>query len=263
MPSRDMPDNAYEHVIRANLFSMMNDYRLRRFVLCGRKGGGWGLHPRREPGIYDEMPWVPCGQSRLPFPVAIECPTSTDAEYLFHGLQLVASSWTADCSIAEVLLKIDKSAFLEEVAISIDTKIRFFLVVIVGKSAGIYLSRTLARASLNQVKEKQKYRDLVIYSTFMDALKGLLTGGKHDGGKLLNSREVPAEWPATGRPQDETNTASRTEAKGLAENLNLPENPVLGENTTQSELKQDEAFEDESFSALDEQIRALDWNEGI
>ncbi|KAJ7576250.1 hypothetical protein C8J56DRAFT_1062369 [Mycena floridula] len=246
---------------------MMNDYRLQHFVLFGRKGGGWGLHPRREPGIYDEMAWVPCGQSRLPFPVAIKCPTSTNAEYLFHGLQLVASSWTADCSIAEVLLKVDKSAFLEEVAISIDTKIRFFLVVIVGK--------TLARASLNQVKEKQKYRDLIIYSTFMDALKGLLTGGKHLRSKLLNSHEVPAKWPATGRPQDETNVGSRTEAKGLAENS------VLGENTSplqscsscsavmlmfpidQSKLKQDEAFEDESFSALDKQIQALDWNEGI
>ncbi|KAJ7574368.1 hypothetical protein C8J56DRAFT_1125779 [Mycena floridula] len=206
---------------------MSNAHCKLTYVLAGRKNQTWGIESPRGTGVYNEMPWIPGGAGRLPFPLAIECPTSTDAEYLHHALQPIANKWDIRQSMHDLLEKLDSCPAVKEVTASIDSKIRFFLVVLVGKKPGIYLSRSLAQASLTRPDKERKYRDLIIYTSFNDALKSLITGGRHQEGKCFRGYEVPATWPAAGRDQ--------TAVKGYNE--------------------------EEEFAVLDDIIRSLDWEE--
>ncbi|KAJ7584898.1 hypothetical protein C8J56DRAFT_1053295 [Mycena floridula] len=135
-------------------------HRHHRFVLCGRQGKEWGINPSRGSGIYTEMPWIPCGHQRMPFPVAIECPTSIEAESLHAVLQPMANYWNVNHKTSALLDQLDKGLRLHQVSATIDSKVWLFLVVVLRKNAGIYIMGSMNKPMIPQPGPEPKAQEV-------------------------------------------------------------------------------------------------------
>ncbi|KAJ7585727.1 hypothetical protein C8J56DRAFT_1053030 [Mycena floridula] len=164
-----------------------------RFVLAGRQGLTWG-NPPLASGCYSEMPWTPNGRRSVPFPVTLECLNRFQAWQAHEVLQILAEAWVLKPDLTALLDGLSRNPKLIQLALAMDHTSGYFLVVLLGRIRGIYLSRRQASKSLAGSSSKV-FRDVAIYTSFLDALKGLFTFGDHKGGLLFRGHELPKNLP--------------------------------------------------------------------
>ncbi|KAJ7582426.1 hypothetical protein C8J56DRAFT_1055484 [Mycena floridula] len=160
-----------------------------------------------------------------------------EVDSIHAALQPMANYWRITHKTSALLERVDKDLRLREASTAIDSKVRFFLVVILGKSAGIFMSQMLARTSLNQISEKSHFCNLIIYSSFKDALKGMLTGSDHDPGKLFRGVQVPDTWPGCLRGKTSVRPKA-PEAKGLQADKTKGNEPQESDHDNESQKRQ-------------------------
>ncbi|KAJ7589332.1 hypothetical protein C8J56DRAFT_1075861 [Mycena floridula] len=127
---------------------------------------------------------------RLPFPIALECGTGQQAFEAKKILQLLAEDWNNKPDLSVFLQALPHNVQLKELAISMECTSGYFIVVLLGQIGGIYLSRRRAASSLSK-SSAAVFRDVVLYSSFIDALQGMMTFGDHLPGQFYRGRSLP------------------------------------------------------------------------
>ncbi|KAJ7589994.1 hypothetical protein C8J56DRAFT_888192 [Mycena floridula] len=158
-----------------------------RFVLAGRKDPATSVISS---GCYREMPWTRNGRRKVPFPIALECGTGQQAFEAKKVLQLLAEDCNNKQDLSVFLQALPHNVQLKELAISMERTSGYFIVVLLGQIGGIYLSRRRAASSLSK-SSAAVFRDVVLYSSFIDALQGMMTFGDHLPGQFYRGRSLP------------------------------------------------------------------------
>ncbi|KAJ7583736.1 hypothetical protein C8J56DRAFT_1054280 [Mycena floridula] len=165
------------------------------------------LASAQESGCYSSMPWMPNRRDQ-PFPITVECWTSHIAHQLQGILGELAQRWDRNQHLEDFLPIVRINEDLEEICYTMDQTSGHFIVVLMGQTRGIYISRfvtvslsskithgdkicsSLARSSIENARS-YAFHDVSVHSTFFDALIGFFTSGYHRYNRMYRGGFVP------------------------------------------------------------------------
>ncbi|KAK0434979.1 uncharacterized protein EV420DRAFT_353337 [Desarmillaria tabescens] len=173
----------------------------------------------KEPGVYAEIPWIPCGRSGITWPVIIACRSREDAEEINKILNPFISLWHQE-SISDFLNRLSQYDSWKDVCAMFDQPGASVWSVIHGRRCALYYDERHVIKTLNQ--NSLGYRTAYKFSSFHDAFVCHLTRADivTNGTLVYRSTTAPSPRPSrgplvaapSGTPQSPPSTPSKSKS---------------------------------------------------